>query len=162
MKVKGKFNYKDDNKRKKKKKRNKDFEKKFRKKEKKLRRKCECNHIAKNDGKTHFEKIRDENGNVIYNKCKICGDLMIADKTLLTKSSAEDAAMIISTIFGLARNRMNINPALDNDISKLLYFVKKSPEVVEELSNGGKKKKHKNKLNKHKKNKKKRNRREIY
>lgn len=160
MKIEGKFNYKV-NKKKKKKKNSKDLQKKFRKKEKKMKRMCECNHIAKNDGKTHFEKIRDDEGNVIYNKCKICGDLLIADKSLLTKSSVEDAVMILTTTFGLTRNHMKINPALDNDITKCLYFIKKAPEIIEELSKKKSKKNKNKKKNKYKK-KKKYNRREIY
>lgn len=162
MKIEGRFNYKDDKKKKKKKKNSKNLEKKFRKKEKKLKRKCECNHIAKNDGKRHFEEIKDENGNVIYNKCKICGDILIADKTLLTKSAVEDAAIVMTTVFGLSRNHMVINPTLNNDITKCLYFVKKAPEIIEELGNATKKKKKNKKDKMRKKNKKKYNRREIY
>lgn len=145
-KIKGQLDY---NKKGKKKNKKKSLEKKLKKQEKKFEMQCRCNHIARNDGKTHFKKVY-ENGKLIGRKCKICGDFLISDKSLLSKAAIIDAAQQFITLYGLARNKIKMGSTLYNDITKTLYMLKKAPLIVDELSGANRKKNNKknNKKNK--------------
>lgn len=120
-----------------------------------------CNHIAKNDGKSHFKTVEEDG--MTYKKCKICKDLMITDKSLLTKSAIEYASRQLSTILSLARVRISLSDELYNKISDALFVIKMSPVLAEELweKKNNKKKNKKNKDDK-KRNKKKKCRRVDY
>lgn len=144
----------------KKKNKKKSLEKKMKKQEKKFKMQCRCNHIASNDGKTHFKKVY-ENGKLIGRKCKICGEFLIADKSLLSKAAIMDAAQQFITLYGLARNKIKMGSTLYNDITKTLYMLKKAPLIVDELS-GANRKKHNKKNNKKKNKGGKRGKRKIY
>ena len=132
------------------------LKKELRKKEKKLNKMCYCNHIAKNTGKRYLKKIYDENGNHIYNKCKICKGKMIVDPSLLTVESIKAAAEILYTEYSLVKGKVPLKPNLNNDISKAMYFIMKAPDVIEGLIEKEKDKKRKKNKDGKKKNKKKR------
>lgn len=142
----GRYPYKDESVKKKKKKSKKKEQKKA---DKKLRKECNCNHIASNDGKKHMKKVTINE--IDYNVCKICGGRMIADKSYLSRDSLVLAVDQIKTMIDLGRNKLRISPAYDNELVKIKYFVSKIPELHDELATTKKKKQQKKNNKKSKK-----------
>ena len=150
--VKGKYPYKDTEKLSKKKKRKeaeREQKKLLRKQDKELKMQCNCNHLDSKKNKTHFKISKDGTKQT----CKICGGTLIRDPELLTEEIAKSSASVIYTIFGLVRNRLNIDEETDRQITKMLLMVHRTPELLKLIKNSGKgKKKDKKKDKKNKKN----------
>ena len=153
--VKGKYPYKDTEKLSKKKKRKeaeREQKKLLKKQDKELKMQCDCNHLDSKKNKTHFKISKDG----MTQTCKICGGTLIRDPELLTEETAKTAATTIYTIFGLARNRLNIDEKTDSEITKMLLMVHRAPELLKLIKDSGKGKKNnkkKGKKNNNKKNK---------
>ena len=145
--VKGKYPYKDTEKLSKKKKRKeaeREQKKLLKKQDKELKMQCDCNHLDSKKNKTHFKVSKDG----AKQTCKICGGTLIRDPELLTEEIAKSSASVIYTIFGLARNRLNIDEETDRQITKTLLMVHRTPELLKLIKDSGKSKKKDKKNNK--------------
>lgn len=156
MAIKGKFPYKDGDKKSKKEKarlRAKEQEKLLKKQDKELKMQCECNHLDSKKNKTHFKYNEDHS----IATCKICGGQMLTNPDALDEDSVKMAKMIVYTIFGQVRNKLNISEDVDKQISKTLLTVSRMDDLLalikDQYSDGDKKKKDKKKNKDKKKSK---------
>ena len=130
----------------------------LRKKNKELKKQCSCNHIDAKTGKTYFKPSKDG----LTQTCLICGGKLYKDSDLVTKETAKSSVLTLYTIYGVLRNRMNIDPDVDKKITDALLTISTAPELLDNLINLNSGKKKKNKKNKNGKNKKKSINRMLY
>lgn len=158
--VRGKFKFHDKEKdKKKKKKKGPNLEKTkkiFLKDDKKLRKRCECNHLDCDKNRTHLKAVKvGENGATVnYNKCKICGGMLVNDPLLMSEGSIKTAVDILYTVFSRFRLTFNTTPQIDKAITTTLFMNERALTLSRKMSMDIDKAKKNNKKNKKKKNKK--------
>lgn len=152
--IRGKFKYEGgEQKKKSKKEKRKEELRLLKQKDKEIIKRCQCNHIDRDHGKTHFKTSDDG----MFRICKICGGKIHTDPEMLSKDSVIAAHDVIYSVLSIARNRLAINEETDDEITKALRIISRCPDLVERLMNehkdsykNGKKKKKKNKKGKKK------------
>jgi transcription elongation factor Elf1 len=140
-------------KKKKKKETDKDILRKRKKrKQKELEKKAVCNHIAKNDGRTHLEPVEGKEGVM---RCKICGAEIINDEKMMTPDMIEMSELILYSVFAYYKNRTKLSPESVQKISNAIRVNAMAIEMYETLKQRSNTNKKINNKRKGKKNKKK-------
>lgn len=144
----------------KKKKKNKksDYEinlKKMKKEKKRFEKQSICNHLDRKDDEPKFKKITVTEGDseLKYNKCKICGALLLRDPLLLSDASIETSANVVYTTLSAIHSKYNLDSNIEKNIINAKRVMLQLPTLASKLNNNDKKNKHKKDKNKKKKKK---------
>ena len=127
----------------------------FKKKNKELEMQSLCDHYSKNDHKRRIKAIRNDQGEIIKHKCKICGQDLYFDPRHLSKENVKYCADVIATVFGLTRASKDINIGKDMNrmIATTIKMNGKAPDISGKLKEFGTTKQNKKGKKKKKKNK---------
>ena len=132
------------------------LKKALKKKNKEIKRQVMCNHIGRDDDRSHLVPY-DDGTNIKKLRCEICGQILIADEKMLTPESFEFASDQIATIIYAMKVNENVkvDDNLERELNTTLKCCKQFVNILKEFPTLSETKHKKNKKNKKKDKKKK-------